>query len=341
MKIRALGLCVLLATGTAACVREATAPIAGAVAYTGTTAAHDNDNGQNGGEGANFERFAVGAIQGQFDWKSLGGTGATPPANPADTHCAVYDHVIADNSLIDAPHSFGRRSLRISNAVTSGCYADHTFSARAADPAGQTGATSLSKSGLIDYALPGGVLRNHFEAEWTFASVVPDAQQPGLEVVVSPARGDDHRMSWVQMADLADGIAIVFGERSDPADPGAILRTTVASGLKRNDKHTVRLTMDFVDGPGNDVVRVYVDGKLKHTGRSWETYYALEPNGKLNFNGNPPAVNRLMFRTGSDAHRGIPGAPAPGTLGKGFVFDDVRVETSHGRATLRATLRDR
>lgn len=335
MTMRELGLCAFFAVGTAACAREPGAPIPSAVAFKGITAAHADDDGQNGGEGANFERFAVGAVDGQFDWKSLGGAGAPPPANPADTHCAVYDHLIADNNLIDAPHSFGHRSLRISNAITSGCYGDQTFSARAGDPAGQAGATSLSKNGLVDYALPGGVLRNHFEAEWTFASTVPDAQQPGLEVVVSPARGDDHRMSWVQMADLPDGIAIVFGERSNPADPGAILRTTVASGLRRNDKHTVRLTMDFVNGAGNDVVRVYVDGTLKHTGQSWETYYALEPNGKLNFNGNPPAVNRLMFRTGSDAHRGIPGAPAPGTLGKGFAFEDVRVETSNVRAKLR------
>ena len=87
MKIRTLGLCVLLATGTVACVRETTAPIPGAVAYTGTTAAHDNDNGQNGGEGANFERFAVGAIDGQFDWKSLGGTGA--PLVPVRPGCRL------------------------------------------------------------------------------------------------------------------------------------------------------------------------------------------------------------------------------------------------------------
>jgi hypothetical protein len=84
--------------------------------------------------------------------------------------------------------------------------------------------------------------------------------------------------------------------------------------------------LDVRDGPLNDVVRVYVDGVLRHTGGSWETYYALEPNGAANFGGNPPAVNRLMFRTGSDLLRGIPGNPAPATLGYGFFFDDVRVD---------------
>jgi hypothetical protein len=85
------------------------------------------------------------------------------------------------------------------------------------------------------------------------------------------------------------------------------------------------LSIDFVDGPGNDVVRVYVDGDLRHTSTTWETYYAIDPNGAANFGGNPPAVNRLMFRPGSDTHRGVPGDPAPATLGKGFVFDKVKL----------------
>ncbi|MBA4071058.1 MAG: hypothetical protein C0497_04360 [Gemmatimonas sp.] len=83
--------------------------------------------------------------------------------------------------------------------------------------------------------------------------------------------------------------------------------------------------MDFVDGPGNDVVRVYVDGVLRHTGASWETYYNYDANGRSNFGGATPAVNRVMFRTGSDTHRGVPGDPAPETLGRGFLIDGVYV----------------
>src|ERR1019366_8987565 len=101
------------------------------------------------------------------------GLGAPPPANPLDTHCAVYDHVIADNKAAEDAYRyvlFGRRSLRISNAVTSGCYTDQTFSSRTANYAGQTGAWTTSPNGLVNYALPGGVLQNHFEAEWSLAS---------------------------------------------------------------------------------------------------------------------------------------------------------------------------
>ena len=281
--------------------------------------------------GTNFEAFTIGAIDGQFDWKSLGGAGAAPPANPLDTHCAVYDHVIDDNTAAGALYhaaGFGRRSLRISNAVTSGCYGDQTFTSRAANPAGQFGATSRSRNGLVDYALSGGTLRSRFDAEWTFASTVPTAEQSGLQVVASPARGDEHRMSWVQMADLPDGLAVVFAERSSVTAPGAFALTTVARRLDRRVPHTIRLTIDFLDGPGNDVVRVYVDDELKHTGTSWENYYAYDANGMANFAGNTPAVNRLMFRTGSDSHRGIPGDAAPLTLGRGFVIDHVRVTTS-------------
>lgn len=267
-----------------------------------------------------FESFTVGGINGQWDWKSFGGAGATAPGS----HCAVYDHVIHANDAF-AGAAFGARSLRISNAVTTGCYGDQTFSARSADVAGQAGATSLSRDGLVDFALPAATRRNHFEAEWTVRSATPGEAQPGLEVVVSPARGDDHRMSWVRMADLPDGLAISAAARADQSNPGAFQVVTIATGLDRSQSHTIRLTIDFVDGSANDVVQVFVNGALHYVGQSWETYYALDPNGAANFGGNTPAVNRLMFRTGSDLLRGLPGTPAPALLGKGFLFDGVRV----------------
>jgi hypothetical protein len=273
-----------------------------------------------------FEDFAVGAIHGQHDWLAAGGEGSGAPAGSA---CAVYDHVIADNSVLLPPVAyagvFGRRSLRISNAVTSGCYSDQTFSHRAADVAGEEGATSRSRDGMSDFALPNARLRNHFEFEWTIISTRPSVWQPGLELVASPARGDDHRMSWVQVADWSDGLAVVFAERSDPASPGTFEQSVVARGLDRRRVHTIRLTMDFVDGPSNDVARVFVDGALRHTGGSWETYYRDDVNGRSNFGGATPAVNRIMFRTGSDAHRGVPGDAAPATRGFGFLVDAVRV----------------
>ncbi len=316
--------CVFVACAFAtACGRDAASPER--VDLVSARALSDHDHGGGGswvGGAVTFEGFALGAVHGQYDWLGLGGAGAPAPGSA----CGVYDHEIADYAtVVRYPYrvsSFGQRSLRISNAVTSGCYSDQTFSSRTTNVAGQAGARTQSSDGLIEYAL-----QNHFEAEWTWMSAVPDAEQPGLEVVASAARGDDLRMSWVQMADLPQGLAIVFAERSDPASPGAFQRSIVARGLDRRSAHTIKLTMDFVDGPANDVVRVYVDGALRHTGTSWENYYAYDANGSANFGGAPPAVNRIMFRTGSDSHRGIPGDPAPATRGRGFVIDNLRQTT--------------
>lgn len=273
-----------------------------------------------------FEGFALGTIHGQHDWQATGGLGSG--AAPG-SFCAVYDHAIADYPALVPPAfrdaAFGQRSLRISNAVTSGCYSDQTFSHRTADIAGERGASSRSKDGLTEYALAGARLRNHLEIEWRIQSARPDAWQQGLELVASPARGDDHRMSWVQVADRVDGLAVVFAERSDSAAPGAFVRSTIARGLDRRRAHVIRLSMDYVDGPSNDIVRVYVDGVLRHTGTSWETYYNYDANGRSNFGGATPAVNRVMFRTGSDMHRGVPGDPASETLGRGFLIDGVSV----------------
>ena len=289
---------------------------------------------------ATFEDFALGAIHGQQDWQSTGGVGSGAPSG---SFCAVYDHAIADYAAVmpsgfrDA--AFGQHSLRISNAVTTGCYSDQTFSYRAADVAGELAASSRSRDGLTDFALAGAQLRNHLEIAWSIQSARPDAWQPGLELAASPARGDEHRMSWVQVADWLDGLAVVFAERSDPAAPARFVQTVVARGLDRQRAHAIRLSLDFVDGPANDVVRVYVDGVLRHTGTSWETYYNLDANGRSNFGGATPAVNRVMFRTGSDRHRGVPGDPAPETLGHGFLIDGVSV-VAFSLATSAASCRD-
>lgn len=311
-----------------ACAHDTTAPDQAVRVATRALERHDDDHdgASRDAEVVDFEDFTLGVIHGQHDWQATGaqGTGAA-----AGTACAAYDHAIADYSTLVPSRfrdtAFGERSLRISNAVTSGCYSDQTFSSRAADIAGERGASSRSRDTLTDYARAGARLRNHLEIAWSIQSARPDAWQPGLELVASPARGDEHRMSWVQVADWADGLAVVFAERSDTAAPGAFVRSTVARGLDRRRSHVIRLSMDFVDGPGNDIVRVSVDGVLRHTGTSWETYYQFDANGRTQFGGATPAVNRVMFRTGSDVHRGVPGDAAPATVGRGFLIDRLSV----------------
>ena len=261
----------------------------------------------------NFEPLEVppwylpGSINGQDDWNSLGSAGSG---------CALYDHRVVVNAAGSYNYpTFGVQSLRLSNAVTSGCFGDQTFSKRLANAAGESDADGGG------FVLPGSVTQNHFEAQWDFASTVPNAEQPDLSVVASPDRGDGSRMSWVQMADTPDGLDINFFDVQGTDNPANFVGpTSVASGLDRTVPHTIRITMDFVDGPSNDVVRVYVDGALRHTGTSWENYYRYDSEAAAHL-GKTPLVNRILFRTG--------GTAAPLTLDHGFVFDAFSMKSGN------------
>jgi hypothetical protein len=244
----------------------------------------------------NFEptAYGPGSIHNQDGWSSLGSAGQG---------CAQYDHAVVSNS--GAPATFGTQSLRISNAVTSGCFGDHTFSKPLVNEAGET---SAENGGLSR-----GVRQNYFEAEWQFASTVPGAEQPGLSVVASPDRGDGARMSWVQMLDTPTGLEVNFFDYQRTAND--FVETNLVGSLNRAVPHTIKITMDFVDGDSNDIVRVYVDGVLKHTGTSWEDYYRDQET-------NPTrTVDSILFRTGGDA--------APATAGQGFLIDNMLLNSAN------------
>ena len=255
--------------------------------------------------------YAPGPIHGQDDWSSLGGD--------RSGGCAVYDHQVVENAAFSSSYSyesFGLQSLRLSNAVTSGCFEDQTFSKRLDHAAGE------SDADVSLFVVVPGTPKNHFEAQWDFASTLPNEEQPGLSVVASPDRGDGSRMSWVQMADTPDGIDINFFDVRGKSDPANFIGPRkVASGLDRTAPHTIRITMDFVDGPSNDVVKVYVDDMLKLTGTSWENYYRYDSEAAAH-GGKPPVVNRILFRTG--------GPPAPLTANHGFVFDAFSMKSGNG-----------
>ena len=259
------------------------------------------------GFGVDFESYALGSINGQDGWSSLGSIGSG---------CAVYDHSVVFNLSGAAPAAFGSRSLRVSNASTSGCFGDQTFSKPVANEAGESAASNAGQSG--------GIRQPHFEVEWQMASVVPTAVQPGLHYSASPDRGDGARMSYLRFEDNPAGIDVFFDDVQGTVPFGADGCTSVACAnfvetqlatLNRSVPHTLKLSMDFYDGPGNDVVRVYIDHALVHTGTSWEDYYRFDPES---YDGSPSrTVDSLLIRTGGDA--------APLTFGKGFLIDNLTV----------------
>lgn len=251
--------------------------------------------------------YFPGKIHLQDDWSSAG----------------PYDHFVVSNAAAIPPYNyptFGTQSLRLSNAITSGSFGDQTFSKRTANHAGET------TSDCSIWCIPTGTRQRHFEVEWDFASTTPAAEQPGLAVTASPDRGDGARMSFVRMRDTPSGLALDFVDvqgvtRVPPACGEAnFTQTTVATGLSRAAVHTIKLTMDLLEGPSNDIVRVYVDGSLAHTGTSWEDYFRFDCEAVAHL-GRPPVVNRLLYRTA--------GVPAPATLGHGFVVDNLSLGTAN------------
>ncbi len=244
--------------------------------------------------------YATGDIDGQNGWAGTAG---------GNINDSIDQEVVANSG---APASFEDQSWRISNAFTTGSFGDQTFTPSVTDEAGETAAANDG--------LSGGTRQDRFEAEWDFSSASPGGEQTGLSIVASPDRGDGARMSWVRMTDAPGGLEVGFydyqraidPECDGPGDP--FVFTSVATGLDRSTAHNIRVVMDFVDGIANDVVEVYVDDALVHTGTSWEDYFR-------DCESNPTrTVDSLLFRSS--------GTAAPGTAGSGFLIDNVATRSA-------------
>ncbi len=241
---------------------------------------------QGAAQNVDFElpSYVAGDINTQEGWKKTG----------------PYDHAV--DSSFGVP-GFGDQSLRISNAVTSGSFGDHTFAPPLANAVGETDST--------DGPFSRGTLQSHYEMEFDIASTVPTAQQPGLFVNVSPDRGDGSRMSYLGFSDEPGGIEIIFYDTPGMGNPANFDLTSLGV-YDRSQPHHIRLTLDAVDGPDNDVVKVWIDGVLTHVGGSWENYYRFDAEASAEQ--SPRIVKTVLFAT-----RG-PAAPATG--GMGFLFDN-------------------
>jgi hypothetical protein len=258
------------------------------------------------------EGYEPGSIDGQEGWAGSGGLPILP----------TIDQEIVTN--VDAPASFGTQSWRFSNAHADGQFALWPFSPSLDEEAGETDA----EGGLFS----SGPRQSHFEVEWDFASFT-QAPQTGLQMSTAPDRGDGARMSFIRLEDLPDGMSVDFAEYIDNAPFGESLgdprgcgvedefrETVLATGLSRDAAHTVKLTMDFVDGTRNDIVKVYVNGVLEHTGTSWEDYFRY-------CEGNPPrTVDSMIFQARNLA--------APLLNGQGFLLDNLSYASSQAPVSL-------
>lgn len=279
--------------------------IKAALSFFGTVilvfAAATGSNAQS----VNFEAptYTIGNINGQDGWSKTG----------------PYDMAVSGSF---GKSGFGAQSFRISNATTSGSFGDMAFSKPNANEAGETSATNGGYSG--------GTRQNYFESTFSITTTTT-SQQLGLLMSTSPDRGDGARMSYLRFEDYADGVHVFFDDYQDLAPFGTangdntngcginddFFETDIAT-LSRTAPHTIKIAMYFIDGPRNDVVQIYVDGVLVHTGTSWEDYfrYCAEQIA----DNNTHTVDSMLFRTSGPAH--------PELNGGGFLIDNMNAVTS-------------
>ncbi len=246
--------------------------------------------------GIDFESptYVAGLINGQDGWTATGSAGSG---------CAIYDEGVVSN--ITAPATFSAQSFRISDAVTSGCFGDQAFAKPLTGAVGETDATFG--------AFTPTAKQSHFEMQFDIASAIPDAQQPGMHTSVSPDRGDGSRMSYLRFEDGVNGINVFFDDVQGTTNPANFVETQVETDLNRALPHTIKLTMDVIDGPSNDVVKVWIDGTLVHTGTSWENYYRYDSESAAEQ--SPRVVKTVLFRES--------GAANAADFGHGFLFDNL------------------
>ena len=242
--------------------------------------------------GVNFEgpTYTVGNINGQDGWMKTG----------------AFDAAVVNNTY--GYSTFGSQSLRISDAVTSGSFGDQTFAKSLSDAVGEADATFGSFATTAK--------ENHFEMQFDMASTMP-TQQVGMHTSVSPDRGDGSRMSYLRFDDDVNGVDVFFDDVQGTTNPANFVETQIANDLDRAVPHTVKLTMDVLDGPSNDVVKVWIDGVLVKTGTSWENYYRYDSESVAEQ--SPRVVKTVLFRES--------GAATLANLGNGFLFDNLTLSS--------------
>jgi hypothetical protein len=115
------------------------------------------------------------------------------------------------------------------------------------------------------------------------------------------------------ISDQADGLMVEIG-LLDYSIPSFVY-PVIASGLARDQVHTIEYSIDFVDGTENDVLWLRIGGECGTWSESgtWETYHRIYGGGGLTH-----PVDSLLFRISAN-----PGAEAPNLLGNGLLFDQV------------------
>ncbi len=277
-----------------------------------------------------FEGFSLGPINGQEGWTTEDSFGNDPTdaGKPVD-----FDEAV----IVEGD---GNKAWRISDAYTYTEYAFQPCTPTTDEVAGEPGSYLYNDYG-DDHTNPNNpplagspAATPYFYAAFDIKSAT-GTPQTGLGLSLSPtAKQSTVRNGYLGISDNGvDGIDIWFYGTGSVSDPwgqfGGDDYTQVADSLSYDDYHRVEMLIQFVDGLqdvggeqfGNDIVQVFIDGDLKHTGTTWESYYAGPAEGP-----REQAVDSLMFRNAGGADIG--------NLGGGFLFDNVEISNVPEPATL-------
>jgi hypothetical protein len=172
-----------------------------------------------------------------------------------------------------------------------------------------------------DFPVSGGTRQSRFAGSFTFASAT-QIYQPGLAVGISADKGDGTRMAHFVITDTATGLEVTYWYSVGTPSPGYAYEV-IATGLSRDEPHTIEFSLDLVDGANNDVMWIRLGDSVCNTwveSGSWENTHTVPV-------GTPPAhapgtwtVDSLLFRVG--------GTAVPANLGGGLLFDDVTYTSS-------------
>lgn len=245
--------------------------------------------------GTGFSGFTTGtSVDGQGGWASTGS----------------WDEEVVDDGT-------GNNVWRVSNEMTSGSFGNMPFAPRPGGIPTDTVNDPVNSDPLFFAGESStGAAFSRFSGEFSFRSAT-GASQSGLRITVSIDNGQGARHSFVAIEDTGTGIDIVTFDVDEKTGEFFEDPITIASGLSYTEWHTVEMQAQFVDGPHNDTVKYFVDGKLVHVAPSWEEFYrnfqpALHPLGV--------PVQTLLFR--------LSGVAEPSVGGDGFYIDNVFTSNS-------------
>jgi uncharacterized repeat protein (TIGR01451 family) len=244
-------------------------------------------------------------VNGQDGWHSAKRLPDDPPPSvPALPR--GYDQDVVASSV----PGFGTQSLRHSNAFSenTGEFEFQTYSRSNAVNAGD------------------GLPTTDFVGEFQFTSTSPDLQDQ-LHMRISPDDGHGGRMSFVGLRDTAAGIAATIFDT--PKADGEFVAYP-AGIYSRDAVHTVKFLLQLVPGPGNDIVHIVIDGvdignELGVCLTTWENFYRFQKQPV-------PVTNSLQFRSANAG--GDPGLVIPNLVGHGYLFDNVRTDTTPAKGAV-------